>query len=100
MTIKLLDQVAKRLLRRIAFLGFVTNQLFAQGPPPPPGQGGITKANFSNVLKLNAYADNWCMIYINGKLAAVDAIEFLPTQRRFRKHTAHLPNDHCGAGQR
>lgn len=78
MTIELFDQVPKRLLRRIAFLGFVTNQLFAQGPPPPPGQGGITKANFSNVLKLNAYADNWCMIYINGKLAAVDAIEFLP----------------------
>ena len=55
--------------------------LSAQPPPPPqppPGQTGITKASFANVLKLNAYADNWCMIYINGKLAAVDQIEFLP----------------------
>lgn len=41
-------------------------------------QNGIVKANFNNVLKLNAYADNWCMIYINGKLAAMDQIEFLP----------------------
>lgn len=41
-------------------------------------QNGVVKANFNNVLKLNAYADNWCMIYINGKLAAVDQIEFLP----------------------
>ena len=58
----------------------IASQIFAQGPPgpPPPGQGGVIKAGFSNVLKLNAYVDNWCMIYINGKLAAVDAIEFLP----------------------
>ncbi len=53
--------------------------LLAQGPPPPPpGPGQPIKANFNNVIKLNAYADNWCMIYINGKLAAVDQIEFLP----------------------
>jgi hypothetical protein len=47
--------------------------LCAQGPGT-----GITKATFANVLKLNAYADNWCMIYINGKMVAFDAIEFLP----------------------
>ena len=28
----------------------------------------VTKATFANVVKLNAYVDNWCMIYINGKL--------------------------------
>jgi uncharacterized protein (TIGR03437 family) len=49
----------------------------AQAPQPPPTTG-IIKAGFANVIKLNAYIDNWCMIYINGKLAATDAIEFLP----------------------
>ena len=47
--------------------------LSAQGPAPGP-----TKATFSNVIKLNAYVDNWCLVYINGKLAAADQIEFLP----------------------
>ena len=41
-------------------------------------QPGVIKANFNNVIKLSAYADNWCMIYINGKLAGADQIEFLP----------------------
>ena len=44
------------------------------GQPAP----GIIRPTFQNVLKLNAYADNWCMVYINGKPAAVDQIEFLP----------------------
>lgn len=38
----------------------------------------ITKPNMANTIKLNAYADNWCLIYINGKLAGVDQVEFLP----------------------
>ena len=53
--------------------------LLAQGPPPPPpSPGHPVKANFNNVIKLNAYVDNWCMININGNLPAVDQIEFLP----------------------
>ncbi len=55
----------------LALLGLFSGFALAQGTPP-------TKASFSNVLKLNAYADNWCMVYINGKLAATDQIEFLP----------------------
>ena len=51
--------------------------ILAQGPPPPANPN-LIKATFANTLKLNAYADNWCIIYINGKLAAVDQIEFLP----------------------
>jgi uncharacterized protein (TIGR03437 family) len=61
-------------------LGFATG-LQAQGPGPRPGPApnpNIIKATIANVIKLNAYADNWCTIYINGKLVAVDAIEFLP----------------------
>ena len=50
-----------------AVLGLFTFPSFAQGPPPPPSR--ITKASFQNVIKLNAYADNWCIVYFNGKLA-------------------------------
>ena len=56
----------------------LSTSLLSAQMPPPPAQGGITKAGVGNMVKLNAYVDNWCMIYINGKLAAVDAIEFLP----------------------
>ena len=64
---------------KIVYTGLLmAAQLLAQGPPPPPGQGGLIKAGMSDVLKLNAYADNWCIVYINGKLAAADQIEFLP----------------------
>jgi hypothetical protein len=62
--------------RCCAIFLLVGSSLFAQGPGGPGG--GPVKASFQNVIKLNAYADNWCMIYINGKLAATDAIEFLP----------------------
>ncbi len=56
----------------------MASQIFAQGPPKPPPDPNLIKATFANTLKLNAYADNWCMVYINGKLAAVDQVEFLP----------------------
>lgn len=42
-----------------------------------PGPG-VIRATVDNVVRLNAWADNWCLIYINGKLAAADQIEFLP----------------------
>jgi hypothetical protein len=57
----------------------MATQIFAQGPAkPPPPDPTIIKAGLANILKLNAYADNWCIVYINGKMAAVDQIEFLP----------------------
>jgi len=36
------------------------------------------KPNVANTITLHAYADNWCAIFINGKLVAADAIDFLP----------------------
>ena len=45
---------------------------------PAQPNPNLIRPTFNNVLKLNAYADNWCMVYINGKLAAADQIEFLP----------------------
>ena len=49
---------------------------FGQTPPRP--DPNLIKATMNNTIRLNAYADNWCMIYINGKLIATDSIEFLP----------------------
>lgn len=36
------------------------------------------KPTIANTITLNAYADNWCAIFINGKMVAVDSIDFLP----------------------
>ncbi|MFN7648796.1 MAG: hypothetical protein ACK5UT_14920, partial [Acidobacteriota bacterium] len=57
----------------IATLSWITCTALYSQPGP-----GVIRPTFQNVLKLNAYADNWCMVYINGKPAAIDQIEFLP----------------------
>jgi hypothetical protein len=62
---------------KIPLLLFVVSLAAIAQPPPKPAPN-LVKANFNNTIKLNAYADNWCMIYSNGKLVAVDSIEFLP----------------------
>ena len=60
---------------------------------PPPGEGkggkkggkgksgpgaGLVKPTMADTVKLNVYADNWFVLYINGKLVATDPIDFLP----------------------
>ena len=42
------------------------------GPP------GLIKPNIADTMKLNVYADNWFMLYVNGRLVAVDPIQFTP----------------------
>ena len=59
------------LLLCLAFLTSVT----AQRSPLPPH---IVKPNARDLVELNVYADNWFKLYINGKLIAVDSIEFMP----------------------
>lgn len=56
-----------------------------QRPPPGGGRGGgggdnkgLIKPTLADTLKVNVYADNWFVMYINGKLRAVDPIEFTP----------------------
>jgi len=41
----------------------------------PPAQ---VKPGATDTIKASIYADNWFALYINGKLAVVDPIEFLP----------------------
>lgn len=42
------------------------------GPP------GLIKPSIVDTMKLNVYADNWFMLYVNGRLVAVDPIQFTP----------------------
>ncbi|MCF7787690.1 MAG: YHYH protein [Prosthecobacter sp.] len=42
------------------------------GPP------GLIKPSITDTMKLNVYADNWFMLYVNGRLVAVDPIQFTP----------------------
>ena len=49
------------------------------GPKGKSGPGaGLVKPTMADTVKLNVYADNWFILYINGKLVATDPIDFLP----------------------
>ncbi|MEZ5433859.1 MAG: hypothetical protein R3F31_22375 [Verrucomicrobiales bacterium] len=43
-----------------------------------PDQSGLIKPSIDDTIKLNVYADNWFMLYVNGRLVAVDPIQFTP----------------------
>lgn len=45
-----------------------------KGPDPK----GLVKPTMADTIKANLYADNWFVLYINGKLTAVDSIDFIP----------------------
>lgn len=42
------------------------------------GPAGLIKPGIADTMKLNVYADNWFMLYVNGRLVAVDSIQFTP----------------------
>jgi phosphatidylethanolamine-binding protein (PEBP) family uncharacterized protein len=53
------------------------------GPGGSKGKGkggppGLVKPSIADTMKLNVYADNWFMLYVNGRLVAVDSIQFTP----------------------
>jgi hypothetical protein len=59
--------------------------LAAQQAPPQrgggkrkPPQDGVVKPEMRDTIRGAMYADNWFAMYINGKLVAVDSIDFLP----------------------
>jgi hypothetical protein len=39
---------------------------------------GLIKPAMTDTIKANMYADNWFVLFINGKLTAVDSIDFIP----------------------
>lgn len=75
-----------------AQIGEAKLEQFAQARPPRKGgkggrkggkRGGGTpdgkpKPRITDTLRANVYADNTFTLYINGKLVAVDSIEFIP----------------------
>lgn len=38
----------------------------------------LKKPQMSDTIKASIYADNWFVLYVNGELAAVDSIKFIP----------------------
>jgi len=44
-----------------------------KGGPP-----GLIKPTIADTMKLNVYADNWFILYVNGRLVATDPIPFTP----------------------
>ncbi|MFM9031071.1 MAG: hypothetical protein ACKOTF_10405 [Opitutaceae bacterium] len=60
----------------------------AESAPKGPGKGkgkgkgggtpGVIKPTMADTIRANVYADNWFMLYINGRLTAVDPIDFIP----------------------
>jgi hypothetical protein len=43
-----------------------------------PDPSGLIKPSIDDTMRLNVYADNWFMLYVNGRLVAVDPIQFTP----------------------
>ena len=39
---------------------------------------GLIKPTMADTIKVNVYADNWFVLFINGELVAVDSIKFTP----------------------
>ena len=39
---------------------------------------GMAKPAMEDTIKLNVYADNWFILYVNGKLRLVDPIDYMP----------------------
>lgn len=43
-----------------------------------PDAKGLIKPTMADTIRVNVYADNWFVLYVNGRLAAVDSIPFTP----------------------
>ncbi len=66
----------------------------AEQAAPPPGESkgkggekgkggkgdkpGMVKPSMADTIQLSVYADNWFILYINGKLRVVDPIDYMP----------------------
>ena len=65
-------------------LASVSDGRAQDGPAPKrkqrggPDPNGLIKPTMADTLKVNVYADNWFVLYINGRLTVVDSIPFTP----------------------
>lgn len=51
---------------------------FGADQPPRDDNKRTRKPQLNDTIKLNVYADNWFILYINGEQVAVDPIKFIP----------------------
>lgn len=69
----------------------ITSEAANETGPPPGGEGkgkkgkgkkgdkpGMVKPSMDDTIKLSVYADNWFVLYVNGKLRVVDPIDYMP----------------------
>lgn len=69
----------KHPLTNLIFLTIIFSSLsLGQSSKRPGAPDGIVKPRISDTVPLNVYADNWFKLYINGKLIAIDSIDFMP----------------------
>ena len=61
----------------IAVVIVIDGAAVSTAAPPTPVRG-MRKPSIADTLRANVYADNWFTLYVNGKLVAVDSIEFIP----------------------
>ncbi len=67
----------------LAVLGGLTVGVAAELPKKKGGRkggddAGLVKPTMADTVRLNVYADNWFVLYVNGRLTAVDSIPFTP----------------------
>lgn len=63
----------------VAVLAICAQSSAAQEPRRSAGGSEkVRKPQMSDTLKINVYADNWFVMYINGEMVAVDSINFIP----------------------
>lgn len=82
------------ILSKIILVELLLGVLLSALPQVPPAEGagtgrdrkqrggagasGLIKPTMADTLQVNIYADNWFVLFINGKLTAVDPIPFTP----------------------
>lgn len=78
-------------LKTLSFIGILAASLWIAWIYPDPFMRALAqeknsskagaklrKPSMADTIRANIYADNWFMLYINGELAAVDSIRFIP----------------------
>ncbi|OUW15369.1 MAG: hypothetical protein CBD18_09170 [Opitutales bacterium TMED158] len=67
-------------LKRLAIVLMLLLVAFSHAQNERRGRGpaGIVRPRISDTVPVNVYADNWFKLYINGKLIAIDSIDFMP----------------------
>lgn len=62
----------------LLFFGAALTTVLPEHQSAEKGQQKLRKPSMADTIKANMYADNWFELYINGELAAVDSIRFIP----------------------